>query len=101
MVIGRESADNTQEGVEDFITYKYMMIVMTDIEAIINSRPMIYVGDHIQHERIITLALLAVGLDLGNLPDTTPRKAKCFSRSSLGTRSDSFGLVGDVNICGA
>ena len=53
-----------------------MMTVLTDIEAIINSRPLTYVGDDIRDGRIITPALLAIGRDLGNPSDVPPKKAE-------------------------
>lgn len=59
-----------------FLNYTEMMTVLTDIEAIINSRPLTYVGDDIRDGRIITLALLAIGRDLGSPPDAPPRKAE-------------------------
>ena len=59
-----------------FLNYTEMMTVLTDIEAIINSRPLTYVGDDIRDGRFITPALLAVGRDLGNLPDIPPKKAE-------------------------
>jgi len=59
-----------------FLNYTEMMTVLTDIEAIINSRPLTYVGDDIRDGRIITPALLAVGRDFGNPPDAPPRKAE-------------------------
>ena len=52
-----------------------MMTVLTDIEAIINSRPLTYIGDDIRDGRIITPALLAIGRDLERLPDNPPKKA--------------------------
>ena len=59
-----------------FLNYTEMMTVLTDIEAIMNSRPLTYVGDDIQDGRIITSALLAVGRDLGNPPDAPLKKAE-------------------------
>ena len=59
-----------------FLNYTEMMTVLTDIEAIINSRPLTYVGDDIRDGRIITPAWLAVGRDLGNPPDAPPRKTE-------------------------
>jgi len=53
-----------------------MMTVLTDIEAIINSRPLTYVGDDIRDGGVITPALLAIGRDLGSPPDAPPRKAE-------------------------
>ena len=53
-----------------------MMTALTDIEAIINSRPLSYVGDDIRDGRIITPALLAIGRDLESPPDAPPRKAE-------------------------
>ena len=53
-----------------------MMTVLTDIEAMINSRPLTYIGDDIRDGRIITPALLAVGRDLGSVPDNAPKKAE-------------------------
>jgi len=51
------------------------MAVLTDIEAIINSHPLTYVGNDIGDGRIITPALLAIGGDLGNPTDVPPSKA--------------------------
>ena len=59
-----------------FLNYTEMMTVLTDIEAIINSRPLTYVGDDIRDGRVITPALLAIGRDLGNPPDAQPKKAE-------------------------
>ena len=58
-----------------FLTYTEMMTVLTDIEAMINSRPLTYIGDDIRDGRIITPALLAIGRDLERLPDNPPKKA--------------------------
>ena len=66
-VIGRESADNSKSHSgrcwEKLLNYTEMMTVLTDIEAIINSRPLTYVSDDIRDGGIITSALLAVGRD--------------------------------------
>ena len=51
------------------------MTVLTDKEAMINSRPLTYIGDDIRGGRIITPALLAIGKDLERLPDNPPKKA--------------------------
>ena len=59
-----------------FLNYTEMMTVLTDIEAIINSRPLTYVGDDVRDGRIITPALLAFGRDLGNAPDAPPMKVE-------------------------
>ena len=65
-----------------------MMTVLTDIEAIIKSRPLTYVcdGDEIWEIRLMY----------------HHGKQKFLSRSALGTSIDFkviFGLVGYVNIC--
>lgn len=59
-----------------FLSYTELMTVLTDIEAIINSLPLTYVGDDIRERRIITPALLAMGRDLRNPRDVPPRKAE-------------------------
>ena len=41
-----------------FLNYKEMMTVLTDIESMINSHPLTYIGDDIRDGRIITPALL-------------------------------------------
>ena len=58
-----------------FLTCTEMMTVLTDIEAMINSRPLTYIGTDIRDGRIITPALLAIGRDLERLPDNPPKKA--------------------------
>ena len=78
------------------------MTVLTDIEAIINSRPLSYVGDDIRDGRIITPALLAIGRDLGSPRMHHQGKQKFLSRSALGISSDfkvTSGLFDYVNIC--
>ena len=69
-VTGRESAENSKEPLKEplrkvlgkaFLNYTEMMTVLTDIEAIINSRSLSYVSDDIRDGRIITPALLAIG----------------------------------------
>ena len=52
------------------------MTVLTDIEAMINSRPLTYIGDDIREGRVITPALSAIGRDLGNTPDDVPKPVK-------------------------
>ena len=52
------------------------MTVLTDIEAMINSGPLTYIGDDIRDGRIITPALLAVGRVLGSVPHNAPKKAE-------------------------
>ena len=79
-VTGREYADNSEPlrkvlG-KAFLNYTEMMAVLTDIEAIINSRPLTYVGDDIRYGRIITPALLAIARDFGSPPDAPPRKVE-------------------------
>ena len=84
-VTGRESADNSKEPLKEplrkvlgkaFLNYTEMMTGLTDTEAIINSRPLSYVGDDTRAGRIITRALLAIGRDLESPPDAPPRKAE-------------------------
>jgi len=58
------------------LSYTEMMTVLTDIEAMINSRPLTYIGDDIRDGRVITPALLAIGRDLGNTPDDVPKPVK-------------------------
>ena len=55
------------------------MTVLTDIEVMVNSRPLTYVGDDIKDERVITPALLAIGRDLQAVPDQLPRKTEVSS----------------------
>ena len=71
-----------------FLNKTEMMTVLTDIEAIINSHPLIYVGDNIRDGRIITPTLLTIGRDLRSPPDAPTRKADVSPQSALGTRSD-------------
>lgn len=52
-----------------------MMTVLTDIEAMINLRPLTHIGDDIRNGQIITPALLAMGRDLESPPDNPPKKA--------------------------
>ena len=59
-----------------FLTYTEMMTVLTDVEAMINLRPLTYIGDDIRDGRIITPALLAIGRDLGSPPNNPPKKAE-------------------------
>jgi len=63
-----------------FPSYIEMMLVMTDTEVIINSRPLTYVGDDIRGGRIVTAALSAIGRDFRSPPDGPPKKA--LSRSA-------------------
>ena len=56
-----------------------MMTVLTDIEVMLNSRALTYVGDDIKDERVITPALLAIGRDLQAVPDQLPRKTEVSS----------------------
>ncbi|KAK3740123.1 hypothetical protein QZH41_001270 [Actinostola sp. cb2023] len=60
------------------LTYTEMYTVLTGIEAIINSRPLTFIGDDIRDGRVITPALLAIGRDLGSVPDE-PRSTKLHS----------------------
>ena len=84
-VTGRESAEKSKEPLKEplrkvlgkaFLNYTEMMTVLTDIEAIINSRSLSYVSDDIRDGRIITPALLAIGRDLESPPDAPTRKAE-------------------------
>ena len=59
-----------------FLNYTEMLTVLTDIEALINSRPLTYIGDDIRDRRVITPALLAIGRDLESPPDNLPKKAE-------------------------
>ena len=59
-----------------FLNYTEMLTVLTDIEALINSRPLTYIGDDIRDGRVITPALLAIGRDLESPPDNLPKKAE-------------------------
>lgn len=63
-----------------FPNYIEMMLVMTNTEVIINSRPLTYIGDDIRGGRIVTAALSAIGRDLRSPPDGPPKKA--LSRSA-------------------
>ncbi|KAL9967288.1 hypothetical protein ACROYT_G025485 [Oculina patagonica] len=67
-----------------------MMTVLTDIEALINSQPLTYIGDDIRDGRVVTPGpLLAIGRDLQSPVLTTyPRKQKCPYQSVTGTNSD-------------
>ena len=58
------------------LSYSEMYTVLTDIEAIINSRPLTYISDDIEAGRIITPALLAVYRDLQKVPDIVPVSAE-------------------------
>ena len=58
------------------LSYTEMMTILTDIEAMINSRPLTYIGDDIRDGRVITPALLAIGRDLGNTQDDIPKPVK-------------------------
>ena len=64
---------------KSFLTYVEMMTVLTDIEVMLNSRALTYVGDDIKDERVITPALLAIGRDLQAVPDQLPRKTEVSS----------------------
>ena len=56
------------------LTYTEMYTVLTSIEATINSRPLTFIGDDIRDGRVITPALLAIGRDLGSVPDIQLRE---------------------------
>ena len=56
-----------------FLNYTEMLTVLTDIEALINSRPLTYIGDDIRDGRVITPALLAIGRDLESPRDNLPK----------------------------
>ena len=51
------------------LTFTEMQTVLTDIEAMINSRPLSYIGDDIDDGAVITPAHLAIGRPLGCIPD--------------------------------
>ena len=53
-----------------------MSTVLTDIEAMVNSRPLTYVGDDVRDLTPLTPSLLAIGRERGSVPDEVPRKAK-------------------------
>ena len=59
-----------------FLNYTEMLTVLTDIEALINSRPLTYIGDDIRDGRVITPALLAIGRDPESPSDNLPKKAE-------------------------
>ncbi|KAL9965607.1 hypothetical protein ACROYT_G029432 [Oculina patagonica] len=59
-----------------FLNYTEKMTVLTDIEALINSRPLTYIGDDIRDGRVVTPALLVIGRDLQSPPDNLPKKAE-------------------------
>ncbi|RUA04970.1 MAG: hypothetical protein DSY43_05555 [Gammaproteobacteria bacterium] len=62
------------------LTYTEMYTVLTGIEAIINSRPLTFIGDDIRDGRVITPALLAIGRDLGSVPDEPVREVSLDER---------------------
>ena len=49
-------------------------MMITDIEAMINSLTLTYIGDDVRDGRIITPALLAIGRDLESPPNHPPKK---------------------------
>ena len=53
------------------LTYTEMYTVLTDIEAVINSRPLTFIGDEINDGQVITPAHLALGRSLKAIPDAT------------------------------
>ncbi|XP_028412339.1 uncharacterized protein LOC114535156 [Dendronephthya gigantea] len=53
------------------LTYTEMYTVLTDIEAVINSRPLTFIGDDIKDGQTITPAHLALGRSLKAIPDVT------------------------------
>ena len=80
-----------------FLNYTEMMTVLTDIEAIINSRPLTYVENDIRDGRIITPALLAIGRDLGNPPDAPPKKAEVSLSEHFRYQQRPGAIIGDRN----
>ena len=54
-----------------FLSYTELNTVLTDIEAVINSRPLTLVGDDVRDPEPITPAHLAIGRSLRSLPDTS------------------------------
>ena len=59
---------------KSLLTYVEMMTVLTDIEAIINSRPLTYIGDDINDGVVITPALLVLGRNLGEITEHSSQK---------------------------
>ena len=61
---------------KSLLTYVEMMTVLTDIDAIINSRPLTYIGDDIKYGIAITPALLVLGRTLGEIPEHSSQNLK-------------------------
>ena len=61
---------------KSLLTYTEMMTILTDIEAIINSRPLTYIGDDINDGVVLTPALLALNRNLGEIPEYSTQKLK-------------------------
>ena len=53
------------------LTYTELYTVLTEVEAIINARPLTFVGDDIRDQEPITPAHLAIGRSLRSLPTPT------------------------------
>ncbi|XP_028408802.1 uncharacterized protein LOC114531378 [Dendronephthya gigantea] len=61
---------------KSFLTYTEMMTILTDIEAIINSRPLTYIGDNINDGVVLTPALLVLNRNLGEIPEHSSQNLK-------------------------
>jgi hypothetical protein len=66
------------------LTYTEMYTVLTDIEAVINSRPLTFIGTDINDGQVITPAHLALGRSLRTIPDAT------VGSSTMGPMSSRF-----------
>ena len=60
------------------LSYIELYTILTDIEAIVNSRPLTYIGDDINDGEPITPAHLAIGRSLKCLPE--PNKSQSEER---------------------
>ena len=65
------------------LTYMEMYTVLTDIEAVINSRPLTFIGNDINDGEVITPAHLALGRSLKAIPDVS---AKSSTRAPVSSR---------------
>ena len=65
------------------LTYTEMYTVLTDIEAVINSRPLMFIGNDINDGEVITPAHLALGRSLKVIPDVA---AKSSTRAPVSSR---------------
>ena len=53
-----------------------MMTILIDIEAIINSRPLTYIGDDINDGVVLTPAPLVLNRNLGEIPEYSTQNLK-------------------------